>query len=99
VARTGNMASAFTNHFAIDFDGPVSGGLGDIVAPTLVVHGDLDPVYPLPHAEALRRAVPGAELLVLQNTGHDLPPQRYATIVEALVRHTSARAVTPVADR
>jgi hypothetical protein len=49
VARTRNLAAAMTNHFRIDFDGPESGGFGDVTAPTLVVHGALDPVYPLPH--------------------------------------------------
>ena len=55
------------------FDGPAGGGFGDIAAPTLVVHGDRDPVFPLPHGEALRDAIPGAELLVLEGAGHDLP--------------------------
>lgn len=89
VARTVHMASALTNHFAIDFDGPRNGGYRDITAPTLVIHGELDPVFPLPHGEALREAIPGAELLVLPGAGHELPPALWPDICDALHRHTS----------
>ena len=56
--------------------------------PTLVVHGDVDPVHPLPHGQALADAIPGATLLVLPHTGHDLPPQHIGLVVDALVAHT-----------
>ncbi|WNV85679.1 alpha/beta fold hydrolase [Umezawaea sp. Da 62-37] len=89
VARARDIASTLVNHYAIDFDGPARGGFGDITAPTLVVHGDLDPVFPLPHGEALRDAVPGAELLVLHGAGHDVPRPLWDGFVTALVRHTA----------
>jgi pimeloyl-ACP methyl ester carboxylesterase len=89
VARTRNIASMLTNHDAIDFDGPTGGGFGDIGVPTLVVHGDHDPFLPVPHGEALRDAVPGAELLVLEGAGHDLPRPLWDVFVPALVRHTA----------
>lgn len=89
VARTRNIASCLTNHFIMDLAGPVHGGLGDIDVPTLVVHGELDPVFPLPHGEALRRAVPGAELLVLAGAGHELPPPTWDVFVPALLAHTA----------
>ncbi|WP_405640098.1 alpha/beta fold hydrolase [Streptomyces sp. NBC_00019] len=88
VARARNYASTLVNHFAIELDGPVRGGFGDIAAPTLVVHGDHDPLLPLPHGKALRDAVPGAELLVLEGAGHDLPKAVWDDFVSALVRHT-----------
>lgn len=89
IARTRNIAATLTNHYLIDFDGPISGGFGDIHAPTLVVHGELDPVYPLPHGEALRDAVPGAELLVLDKAGHEVPQPLWDVFVAALIRHTA----------
>jgi pimeloyl-ACP methyl ester carboxylesterase len=64
------------------------GGFGDITAPTLVVHGDRDPFLPLSHGEALRDAIPGAELLVLAGAGHDLPEPVWDVFVPALIRHT-----------
>ncbi|HEX6150133.1 alpha/beta hydrolase [Nocardioides sp.] len=46
-----------------------------ITAPTLVVHGTEDPMFPLPHGEALAAAIPGARLLVVEGMGHQVPPQ------------------------
>jgi pimeloyl-ACP methyl ester carboxylesterase len=88
VDRARSIASTLTNHYAIDFDGPVGGGFGDIQAPTLVVHGDHDPLLPLAHGQALRAAIPGAELLVLEGAGHDVPKPLWDVFVPALVRHT-----------
>ncbi|MFD3378306.1 MULTISPECIES: alpha/beta fold hydrolase [unclassified Streptomyces] len=88
VARARNYASTLVNHYAVESDGPAGGGFGDITAPTLVVHGDHDPLLPLPHGEALRDAIPGAELLVLKGAGHDLPRPVWDDFVSALVRHT-----------
>jgi pimeloyl-ACP methyl ester carboxylesterase len=87
VARARNIASTLTNHDAMDFDGP-SGGFGDITAPTLVMHGDHDPLLPLPHGHALRDAIPGAELLVLEGAGHDLPRPLWDVFATALIKHT-----------
>ncbi|MEV0354089.1 alpha/beta fold hydrolase [Nonomuraea sp. NPDC050680] len=88
VARARSYASTLVNHYAIEVDGPARGGFGDIAAPTLVVHGDHDPFLPLPHGEALRDAIPGARLLVLEGAGHDLPEPVWANFVSALVQHT-----------
>lgn len=89
VARTVDVESALTNHFLIDFDGPRGGGFADLRLPVLVVHGDRDPVFPLPHAEALRRTIPGARLLVLAGVGHELPERSWDEFVRAVVAHTS----------
>jgi pimeloyl-ACP methyl ester carboxylesterase len=83
VARTTNLASV-TNHFHLDFDAPATGGFADVRVPTLVVHGDLDPAFPLPHGEALRDAIPGARLLVLEATGHEVPRFHWSTFVDHL---------------
>jgi pimeloyl-ACP methyl ester carboxylesterase len=75
-------------------DGP-SGGitwrerLGELRVPTLVVHGDEDPMFPLEHGRALARKIPGAELLVLEHVGHELPARVWDVVVLALLRHTA----------
>ncbi|MFC4942891.1 alpha/beta fold hydrolase [Pseudonocardia sp. GCM10023141] len=88
VARTRDIASMLTNHYAIDFTGSAR-DFAAVTAPTLVVHGDHDPVLPLPHGQALRNAIPGAELLVLAGAGHDLPEPLWDVFVPALIRHTA----------
>jgi pimeloyl-ACP methyl ester carboxylesterase len=51
--------------------------LGEIRAPTVVVHGTADPMFPLAHGEALAAAIPGARLLALDGFGHAALPRRF----------------------
>ncbi|WP_109505364.1 alpha/beta fold hydrolase [Nocardioides speluncae] len=88
VARATDMAASLTNHFAMRFDEPKGGGWGDLAAPALVVQGELDPYFPPKHGEALAAAIPDAELLVLEDVGHDVPPESWDVFVPALLRHT-----------
>ncbi len=90
-ARTVNVASSQINHFVMDTGEPVRDRLGEIAAPTLVIHGDRDPVFPLGHAEALAQEIPGARLLVLERTGHELPPPVWDRVVPAILEHTAER--------
>ncbi|NEB02736.1 alpha/beta hydrolase [Streptomyces sp. SID13726] len=87
VARTRDIAATLVNHYTMSFDGS-SRDFASIKAPTLVVHGDHDPVLPLPHGHALHEAIPGAELLILEGAGHDLPRPLWDTFVPALLQHT-----------
>jgi pimeloyl-ACP methyl ester carboxylesterase len=89
--RTSNIESTYTNHFAIGEGDPVRGTLGDIAAPTLVIHGTEDPLFPLAHGEALAREIPRARLLPLEGMGHEVPPrQLWDLVVGAILGHTSA---------
>ena len=63
--------------------------LGEITAPTLVVHGDEDPFFPHGNAVALAAEIPGATLLTLPGIGQGLPRVTWPTVVAALLRHTS----------
>lgn len=45
-------------------------GLKRITAPTLVIHGDLDPMVPVSHGEYVAQCVPGAAFLRLKDGGH-----------------------------
>jgi 3-oxoadipate enol-lactonase len=48
----------------------VSARLADVRAPTLVLHGDVDPLVPLRNGELLAERIPGARLCVYEDTGH-----------------------------
>jgi pimeloyl-ACP methyl ester carboxylesterase len=89
VARASNLAATLANHYTIDIDGPRTGGFADVAVPTLVLHGDLDPLFPLAHGEALRDAVPGARLVILHGAGHDLPEPLWDVFTTALTEHTA----------
>ena len=43
-------------------------------APTLVVHGERDPLFSPGHEQVLQMEIPGAALLIMQEAGHELPP-------------------------
>ena len=88
VARMRSVGATLTNHFLLTPTGPRGGGFADITVPTLVVHGDRDPVFPLAHGEAIAAVVPGAQLLTLTDVGHGIPPRTWPRVVDTLLRHT-----------
>ncbi len=70
--------------------------LGGVAVPTLVVHGSEDQAFPVEKAEALRDAIPGAELVVIPGAGHtpnsEAPELFAGTIAPFLRRVTGAGA-------
>jgi pimeloyl-ACP methyl ester carboxylesterase len=56
-----------------------------VKAPTVIIHGDQDPVLPLDHAQALKKAIPQAELVVVQDMGHALNAKFYDLIIGKIV--------------
>ena len=63
--------------------------LGEITAPTLVVHGDEDPFFPYRNGVALAAEIPGATLVTLHGIGQGVPRVTWPEVAEALLRHTS----------
>ena len=63
--------------------------LREVRVPALVVHGDADPLVPLEAGVATARAIPGAELLVIEGMGHDFPRPVWPRIVDAVTRLTT----------
>lgn len=56
--------------------------LGDIVCPTLVIHGDRDVFFPVRVPLTMYQAIPNAELCVVPNCGHSLPsPALFTTVL------------------
>jgi pimeloyl-ACP methyl ester carboxylesterase len=55
----------------------VSGRLGEIRAPALVVHGDVDPLVPVENGRHLARSIAGARLIVYPDTGHIPEVERF----------------------
>ena len=70
----------------------LSGLLGSVDVPTLLVCGDQDVRAPRPVAEHLHRAIAGSELAVLSGSGHvcnlEHPDQFNATLRTWLLRHS-----------
>jgi pimeloyl-ACP methyl ester carboxylesterase len=51
------------------------GRLGRIAAPTLVVHGAEDRMIPVANAHLLAEGIPGAQLRILEESGHLYPTE------------------------
>ena len=75
VDRSVNIASTMTNHFLLESGEPLRPRIGEIRAPTLVLHGTEDPLFPLERGEALANEESGARLLPLEGIGHEMPPR------------------------
>jgi pimeloyl-ACP methyl ester carboxylesterase len=88
VDRTTNVESSQRNHHAAEGGERWRERLGGLDVPTLVIHGADDPIFPVGHGEALAREIPGAELLVLAGTGHELPRRDWDVVVPAILRVT-----------
>jgi pimeloyl-ACP methyl ester carboxylesterase len=59
--------------------------------PTWVVHGTADKMVHPSGGRATAAAIPGAELLLIDGMGHDLPPALFETFAEG-IRRTADRA-------
>jgi len=88
LARANNVESMLGNHDVVDGGPGWHERLGEIAVPTLVIHGADDPFMPLAHGEALAAAIPGAQLLVLEATGHELPRRTWDVVVPRILAHT-----------
>jgi pimeloyl-ACP methyl ester carboxylesterase len=89
VARAHDVA-ALQNHELLEDDDTPRKPLSSVEAPTLVIHGTADPMFPLPHGEALADAIPGARLLALEGAGHGVQRVDWDTITQAIATHTGA---------
>jgi pimeloyl-ACP methyl ester carboxylesterase len=59
--------------------------------PAAVVHGSSDKMVHVSGGRATARAIPGAELLVIDGMGHDMPSELFETLTD-VIRRTADRA-------
>jgi pimeloyl-ACP methyl ester carboxylesterase len=87
VERAHNYAAA-PNHGIVPDGERSREPLSSISAPTLVIHGTADPMFPLEHGEALARQISGARLVALEGAGHGVDRADWETITAAILEHT-----------
>ena len=68
--------------------------LKGIVAPTVVVHGESDPLVPIEGGRDTAANIRGAEFRSVPGMGHDLPAALYATVSDA-IEAAAARSRAP----
>ena len=65
--------------------------LRDVQVPTLVIHGDADPLVPVACGVDVADAIAGAKLLRIPRMGHALPIPMWPQIIDAIAAHTGQR--------
>lgn len=83
--------AAAANHLLVE-GSPVRGTLADVAVPTVVLHGEADPLFPPEHGAALAAAIDGARLVPLPGVGHQYPPRSaWGVVVPEIVAITAPR--------
>lgn len=72
---------------AILYAGDRTEALHRITAPTLVLHGDADPVLSVACAHATADAIPGARLEIVPGMGHVIPDTLWDFVVDQMAAH------------
>ncbi len=69
---------------AIAASGSRAEGLAQLNVPTLVIHGDLDPLIGVSGGKRTAELIPGARLLVIEGMGHDMAAPVVPQVVAAV---------------
>jgi len=88
VERARNIASSENHGLLTEGDVP-DAPLSSISAPTLVIHGTADPMFPPEHGQALADEIPEARLLILERAGHGVDRADWEMIAEAVLARTA----------
>lgn len=84
-------AGAVRQWLAMSASGDRCALLKRITAPTLVIHGSLDPLMPPACGEDLAAQVDGARLEIVEGMGHDLPVQLAERLVALIDAHAHGK--------
>jgi pimeloyl-ACP methyl ester carboxylesterase len=66
--------------------------LGSVKAPTLVIHGTVDPLVPPEAGKDTAASIPGAKLVMIEGMGHALPIPMWPEVIGAIDKHAHAAA-------
>jgi pimeloyl-ACP methyl ester carboxylesterase len=58
--------------------------LGKVSVPSLIVHGDYDPLVPVECGLATAKAIPGARCKIFEGMGHTLPSQLWPDMIDEI---------------
>lgn len=77
---------------AIYASGSREAALRSLAVPTVVIHGDSDPLINVSAGRATAAVIPEAELVVLPGMGHDLPRALWPAMVDAITKVAMRRS-------
>ena len=90
VARCNYPAGIRRQIAAIVASGDLRQWTQQITAPTLIMHGRVDPLTPYQGSVDMSNLIPGSTLEVIDGMGHDLPPRYLDRINERIANHVTS---------
>src|ERR1700744_4196224 len=91
-ARGLNPAGVGRQLRAILASGSRKDRLASVKAPTLVIHGTVDPLVRPEGGKDTAASIPGAKLLMVEGMGHALPIPMWPQVIDAIDKHAHAAA-------
>ncbi len=91
--RCHHPAGAERQLVAVTASGSRREALESLDVPTLVIHGEDDPLVPVEGGRATLDAVPGAAGLFIEGMGHDMPVELYDTLTDGISGHAKKHAL------
>jgi pimeloyl-ACP methyl ester carboxylesterase len=95
-ARGLNPAGVARQLRAILASGSRKERLRAVKAPTLVIHGTVDPLVRPEGGKDTAASIPGAKLLMVEGMGHALPIPMWPQIIDAIDKHAHAASARPL---
>jgi pimeloyl-ACP methyl ester carboxylesterase len=80
---------------AIIVSGDRTPSLAAITAPTVVIHGTDDKLIQPSGGEATAKAIPGADLVMIEGMGHDFPRGVWPRVIQAIVSNAARSGPAP----
>jgi pimeloyl-ACP methyl ester carboxylesterase len=75
---------------AVLASGSRSEALRNLAIPALVIHGTEDKLVQPSGGERTAEVIPDAKLMMIDGMGHDLPPQLWPQVIDAIATHAAA---------
>lgn len=82
-----NAAGTTRQLAAIVASGSRKEALASVKVPSLIIHGDADPLFPVRCGIATARAIPGAKIHIIEGLGHYLPPAVWPLMIDTIARN------------
>lgn len=90
VDRSYDPAGTSRQMVAILASGSRAEGLVELAVPTMVLHGDRDPLVDVSGGRRTAELVPGAQLRILEGMGHDMPPSYWDRIAGGVLDNVAS---------
>ncbi|WPU22006.1 alpha/beta hydrolase [Cedecea neteri] len=87
LARASSMPGMLRQIAAMAATGDLRLETNRIAAPTLVIHGTRDPLFPVEAGQDIARTIPAAKLQLIEGMGHEIPPALEEEVASLLLAH------------